>query len=290
MIYTFPVAILLRVIMLNTFKCILVFSSLLITCTHKSLSPGLCSWEYWELQSTERTNSFWEEKAIFNFPDVWMCWAHPALCLGPVGWLIVFPELRSIVCTQKKKKNSSQILLHFIDPYSKKTLFRKCRSCSLHPLMRFSSADPAFQGHLIKKIIEYFNSFIFHQTIKSSRDIRIEPWLLELCWRIIAFFWIKWKLFTQKVYSFPKRTDPPSHLCSPSISCLLIFSRVLFCRYFPHGEHTCCSLHSVIPEVSSALSSLCLLGFPSTLWNLVMLFEKMAGEWDTSWNMSKEFH
>lgn len=174
------------------------------------------------------------------------------------------------------QKNPSQIRLHFTDSKSKKTVFRKCRSCSLQPLMVFSSAVPAFSGspHQENYWILEFHYF--------TSDNKIQQGLSHDCLSCAEeylLFWRKWKLFSQKkVYSFPKHTDPPSHLFSPSVSCLLIFSTVLFCRYFPHGEHTCCSLHSVISGVSSAVSSLCLLHFPSTLRNLVMLFEKMAGK------------
>lgn len=165
--------------MLNTLKCVLVFSSLLIT-EH----INLCHWALLlRMLWTSKHNSF----GIKNHLELPWCLyvlGTPSPVPGTWGTLdcfsrIAFHNLHS-------KKIPVQFFCTLLTPKSKSTVFRKCRSCSLHPLMMFSSADPAFQGHLIKKIIEYLNSIISNQTIKPNRDMRIEPWLLEL--KNIYFF------------------------------------------------------------------------------------------------------
>lgn len=73
---------------------------------------------------------------------------------------------------------------------------------------------PCNFNHLIEKGIEYFNSIISHQTIKSIMDIRIEPWLLELWWRIFTFLNKMKAIYTEKGFIFFQSTQTLLHTFS----------------------------------------------------------------------------
>lgn len=168
---------------------------------HKSLSPGLCSWECCEPQSTTVLG----RKSHLELPWCLYVLGTPSPVPGTWGTAdcfsrIAFHNLHS-------KKIPVQFFCTLLTPKSKSTVFRKCRNCSLHPLMMFSSADPAFSGSPHQEnywILEFHYFKSDNKTQQGHEDWAMTAWAEEY-----LLFWIKWKaICTEKGLFFSKAHRP----------------------------------------------------------------------------------